>query len=335
MGYGSYSHAAHAAFTRAREEVPRQRVFKQERCHPLMDPHGVKWRESRDSEAHSKSLGIVFALDVTGSMGSIPELLARRRLPDFMKSLMDVGIPDPQVLFMAVGDANSDHAPLQVGQFESSERQMDQWLTSSYLEGGGGTPGTESYELGMYFAARHTDLDCWRKRKHRGYFFMTGDERPYGYVSRKQVASLIGDTLDEDLPVRQVVEELQVGFEPFFLIPDLARRRSCERDWRELLGDRVICMEDSADTVDVAASLVGLCEGAIPDLDALARHLEKGGLERSRRGAVIRALTSFAATLGRDGTPQPRLEDEPLPTNDYNSGHRRIPGPRRSPLDER
>ena len=30
-----------------------------------------------------------------------------------------------------------------------------------------------------------------------GYFFMTGDERPYGYVSRKQVKALVGDTLEE------------------------------------------------------------------------------------------------------------------------------------------
>lgn len=325
MGYGSYSYEAHESLTRARSELPRQAVFRQERCHPLMEPHGVRWRESRDSEAHPRSLGIIFSLDVTGSMGDIPDLLARHRLPAFMKALLDAGVQDPQVLFMAVGDADCDRAPLQVGQFESSERQMDQWLTWSYLEGGGGAAGTESYELGMYFAARHTDLDCWRKRKQRGYFFMTGDERPYGYVSRKQVAQLIGDTLEQDLPVKQVVDELQQTYEPFFLIPDLARRRNCERDWRELLGDRVICMEDPVDTVEVAAGLVGLCEGAFSDLDAVARHLKKQDVTRQRLGAVIRALTPFAATLGRDGVPRPHLEDEHLPTNDDNSGHRRIP----------
>ncbi|HZI09923.1 MAG TPA: VWA domain-containing protein [Myxococcus sp.] len=324
MGYGSYSYEAHASMTQARSELPRQEVFKQSRCHPLMDPHGVKWRESRDSAAHLHSLGIIFALDVTGSMGDIPDLLARQRLPAFMKALLDAGVADPQVLFMAVGDAASDRAPLQVGQFESSERQMDQWLTSSFLEGGGGPLGTESYELAMYFAARHTEMDCWRKRQRRGYFFMTGDERPYGYVSRTQVKQLVGDTLEQDLPIQQVVDELQRTFEPFFLIPDLARRRNCERHWRELLGDRVICMEDPTDTVDVASGLVALCEGALPDLDALARHLEReGGMTRQRLGSVVRALTPFAATLGRDGVPRPRLEDEHLPTNDGESGHRR------------
>jgi hypothetical protein len=324
MGHGSYSYEAHEAMTRARSDQPVQEVFTQVHCHPLMDPRGVKVRESRDSAAHPRSLGIVFALDVTGSMGEIPEMLARQYLPSFMKTLLDSGVEDPQVLFMAVGDAVHDRAPLQVGQFESAERQMDQWLTWSYLEGGGGTFGIESYELGMYFAARHMQMDCWAKRQHRGYFFMTGDERPYPYVSRKQVGELIGAPLEKDLPTAQVVDELQRTFEPFFLVPDLARLPYCEREWRELLGDRVISMESPADTVAVAAGLVGLCEGVYPDLDSLARRLEKGKMPRNRLGAVVRSLTPFAAVLERDGTPRPRFDGgADLPTGDASSGYRR------------
>ena len=323
MGYGSYSYEAHEALAKSRSALPTQQVFRQTSCHPLMDPHGVKVRESRDSATHSNSLGIVFALDVTGSMGHIPDLLARQQLPTFMKMLLEYGIPNPQVLFMAVGDATSDRAPLQVGQFESSEKEMDQWLTWSYLEGGGGAFGTESYELAMYFAARHTDMDCYRKRRHRGYFFMTGDEQPYRYVSRKQIFERIGDDIQQDMTVVQVVDELQRTFEPFFLIPDLQRRARCEGIWRELLGDRVICMEDAADTVHVTAGLVGLCEGVIPSLDALAKRLETTGTPKQRLGAIIRALTPFAATLSRDGTPSPRLDDKGLPTGDDTSGHRR------------
>ena len=103
MGYGSYSFTAHKALADARTKAPREAVFKQRKCHPLMNPHGIRVRESRDSETHPNSLGIVFALDVTGSMGDIPDRLARRDLPTFMKTLMACGIQDPQVLFMAVG----------------------------------------------------------------------------------------------------------------------------------------------------------------------------------------------------------------------------------------
>lgn len=125
MGYGFYSHEAHVALTRGRASLPTERVFEQRRCHPLMDPHGVRLRESRDSAAHPASLGIVFALDVTGSMGDIPVLLARAELPTFMTAILDLGVKDPQVLFLAVGDVYSDSAPLQVGQFESGAKEMD------------------------------------------------------------------------------------------------------------------------------------------------------------------------------------------------------------------
>lgn len=321
MGYGGYSHEAHEAISKARAELPRQEVFKQSQCHPMMNPHGVKLRESRDSAAHPNSVGVVFALDVTGSMGRIPEQLARKDLPTFMKSLMDGGVPDPQVLFMAVGDATCDKAPLQVGQFESAAKEMDQWLTWSFLEGGGGAVGTESYELGIYFAARHTRMDCWEKRKHRGYFIMTGDENPYPMVSRRQVAGILDDGLQEDIPLAHIVNELQRTFEPFFLIPDAARAKRCERTWRDALGDHVIVMESSDDTCLVAASLVTLCEGATPDLEAVARSLTDLGTSRERVGAVVRAITPFAASRERDGAP-PKIDASAAPVPGE-SGHRR------------
>ncbi len=323
MGYGDYSHIAHQAITKARSDLPRQEVFKQRKCHPLMDPHGVRVRESRDSPTHPNSLSIVFALDVTGSMGKIPDLLARKELPGFMKTLLERGVADPQVLFLAVGDANSDQAPLQVGQFESAAKEMDQWLTWTFLEGGGGGQQHESYELALYFLARHTAMDCWEKRKKRAYLFMTGDEFPYPRVSKKQVEALIGDKIDDDVPVAKVVGELQRTFEPFFLIPDLARRGRCERVWRDLLGDHVICMEDPEDTCHVAAGLLVLGEGIVSDLDAFARQLEEASVSRNRVGAIVRALTPYAATMGRDGTPAPHMEDVKLPTGDGSSGHRR------------
>ena len=158
MGYGGYSHDAHQALSNARANLPRQQVFAQTACHALMNPKGVRLRESRDSPDHPNSIGVVFALDVTGSMGKIPELLAKKELPKFMKILLDCKVADAQLLFTAVGDATSDKAPLQVGQFESTAELMDRWLTWSYLEGNGGGQNHESYELALYFLAEHTEV---------------------------------------------------------------------------------------------------------------------------------------------------------------------------------
>lgn len=308
MGYGNYSYTAHQEIVVTRSSKSRSEVFAQRSVHPLMNPFGVGMRESRDSAEHPNSLPIIFALDVTGSMGDIPDLLARKALPGFMKELEGGGVKDAQVMFMAFGDVTCDAGPLQVGQFESTAEDMDRWLTWTWLEGGGGGNDGESYDLAMYFAARHTDTDSIRKRNRRGYFFMTGDEPPFPKTGRSVVKSVLGDDINKDLSLATVTEELSRNYHPFFLVPDQSRRARCEKRWRKVFGDHVICMDAAEDTCHVAAALVGLCEGIFTDLDALARHLTKSGLTRQRVGGIVRAITPFANTLGRDGTPAPQLE---------------------------
>lgn len=294
MGHGDYSHEAHRALSDRRANAPIETVFRQRSCHPLMDPKGVKLRESRDSADHPSSLAIAFVLDVTGSMGAIPKQLAMETLPHFMRVLGECNVADPQLLFCAVGDATSDQAPLQVGQFESTAELMDQWLTWTYLEGGGGGTGHESYELALYFLSLHTELDCWRKRQKRGYLFVTGDELPYPTLSRHIVERVIGDQLDEDVPTEAVVAELQRTFVPYFVIPDRRRRAKCERQWRDLLGDHVLCLEDPADVCYAAAGAIALEERLVPSLDALARTLEAAGAAPEVVERTVRALAPLA-----------------------------------------
>jgi len=297
MGNGNYSHAAHEALLRGRTNIPAQQVFKQTKCHPLMNPKGVRLRESRDGAEHPQSLGIVFALDVTGSMGEIPKIMATKQLPAFMKTLLDCQIADPQLLFMAIGDAVSDYAPLQVGQYESTAELMDQWLTWTYLEGHGGGTGEESYELGLYFLATHTEMDCMVKRKKRGYLFMTGDEIPYPILSKHVVDTVIGDSLDQDLTCEEVVAEVQKTYSPFFIIPDHARAKRCERRWRDLFGDHVLCLDAPIDVCFVAAGAVLLSEKRVSNIQELASLLNGAGMPSSRRSQVIQTLTPFAEVM--------------------------------------
>ena len=66
---------------------------------------------------------------------------------------------------LAIGDAVSDRAPLQVGQFESG-LEMDMWLTRIWLEGRGGDL-PESYTLAHWFGAHHTATDAWGSHSAR------------------------------------------------------------------------------------------------------------------------------------------------------------------------
>ena len=296
MGNGNYSLAAHEALLRGRTDIPAEQVFRQSKCHPLMNPKGVKVRESRDGVDHPESQGIVFALDVSGSMGEIPRLMATQQLPNFMKVLMDCQVRDPQLLFMALGNATSDEAPLQVGQFESTAELMDQWLTWTYLEGHGGGEG-ESYDLAFYFLAAHTEMDCMVKRNKRGYLFMTGDETPFPALSKHIVDGIVGDKLDEDIPIQEVIAELQKSFIPFFIIPDRSRAKRCERRWRDLLGDNVLVLDSPADVCFVSAGAMLICERRATSLKELADILSKAGMPSARRSHVMSALTPLAEVL--------------------------------------
>jgi TolB-like protein len=234
-------------------------------------------------------------------MGKIPHLLATQQLPKFMKVLGDCEVRDPHILFLAVGDAIADRAPLQVGQFETTAELMDQWLTWSYLEGGGGGSGEESYELALYFLAQHTEMDCMVKRRKRGYLFMTGDELPYPVLSKHVVDAVIGDRLDEDLKVGEIVAELQKTYVPFFVIPDRNRAKKIEGRWRDLLGDNVLVMDNPLDVCYVTAGAMLLAEGRVSDVAAVVGILKGASLPAEREAAVQRALAPFADSLLKGG----------------------------------
>jgi hypothetical protein len=265
--------------------------------HPDLDPFDVGKRESRDSAEHPESLAIAVLFDVTGSMGSVPRTL-QRKLPQLLGLLKDGGYArDPQLMFGAIGDATCDQAPLQVGQFESDNR-MDGDLERILLEGGGGGQKTESYELAMYFMARHTAIDCLEKRGRRGYLFIIGDELPYPGVKPREVSAWIGDELPQPVPVRNLVAQLTRRWDTYYILPagaSYAGDRQVLATWRGLLGQNVIELADLDAVCETIALTVGLGEEAI-DLAAGLADLEDVG--SSAGSAVERALAGIGAGHG-------------------------------------
>ncbi|GAA3091673.1 hypothetical protein [Streptosporangium carneum] len=253
--------------------------------HDDLNPYGVAARESRDSDEHPNTLAVAVLFDVTGSMGGVPRTL-QTKLPDLLGLLLRKGYAtDPQILFGAIGDATCDRAPLQIGQFESDNR-MDEDLGKILLEGGGGGQKTESYELAMYFMARHTSLDCFEKRGRRGYLFVIGDELPYPKVSRRQVQQVIGDRLGQDVPTREIVAELTRTYDVYYILPAGASNsgdRQVLDAWRALLGQNVLELDDLDAVCETIALTVGLGEDAI-DLDEGLNDLDEVG---STAGAAV------------------------------------------------
>src|SRR5215469_1185965 len=229
------------------------------RTHPALDPYGVAARESRDSAEHPRSLAIAVLFDVTGSMGHVPRVL-QSKLPQLHGLLMRKGyVAHPQIMFGAIGDATCDRAPLQVGQFESDNR-MDGDLERILLEGGGGGQKTESYELALYFMARHTATDCFERRGKRGYLFVIGDEMAYPRVKPAEVRDVIGDEIGEPVPVAQLMAEVTTKWDTYYILPEGASYVGDAQVlgfWRDLLGQNVIQLADLDAVCETIALTVG------------------------------------------------------------------------------
>jgi hypothetical protein len=263
--------------------------------HPKMSPFGVSARESRDSDAHPQSHAVAVLFDVTGSMQGVPRVL-QAHLPRLMGLLIRKGYLDhPQILIGAIGDATCDAAPLQVGQFESGI-EIEEDLGRLYLEGGGGGHITESYELALYFMARHTAIDCHEKRGRRGYLFVIGDEIPYAQVKRKEVGALMGDGLQTNVPVADVVAELQRAYDVYHVLPKMTsnwRNPAVHRRWAQLLGQNALRLEEPAAICELIASAVGVAEGKV-DLEHLTDDLRQAGSS----AAAARAVRNTLAAVG-------------------------------------
>ncbi|SCG56832.1 hypothetical protein [Micromonospora humi] len=298
MGSGIWSTDVYDAADRYRRKTGRSAFSYSDSgartVHPALDPRGAT-RESRDSAEHPQSTPIAVLFDVTGSMGHVPRVL-QSKLPQLLGLLQRQGYArDPQVMFGAIGDATCDRVPLQIGQFESDNR-MDDDLGRIVLEGGGGGQMMESYELALHFMARHTVTDSWAKRGRRGYLFVIGDELAYPRLKAREVTRWIGDGPAEDLPIRQVVDEVTARWDTYYLLPagsHYAGNRKVLDFWRGLLGQNAVELDDLDAVCETIALTVGLGEQAI-DLDAGLDDLARAGSTATR--TVSRAL----ARLGGD-----------------------------------
>lgn len=265
----------------------------EQHTHEKMNPLGVT-RESRDSAAHPNSIAIGVIFDVTGSMGRIPVGL-QKKLPALMGTINDRHyIADPQILMGAVGDATCDRGSIQIGQFESGI-EVDDDLGRMWIEEGGGGNIHESYQNAIYFFARHTSCDCWEKRGKKGYLFLMGDELPYDVVSKSEVRTLFGDTLQEDIPLQDIVREAQERWNIFFIIPmgaTHARDPQIFRRWAEVLGeDHVLQLSNPDGVCETITMAIGINEGTV--------NIEKAQDDLSTAGSKAAHVNAAAASLNR------------------------------------
>ena len=200
-------------------------------------------------------------------MGVLAEVIIKQGLGTIMKAIYDRRpVTDPHILCMALGDAFTDSAPLQVTQFEASVEPLTNQVRKLYLEGNGGGNGGESYALAWLFAATKTKCDAF-KRGRKGFLFTIGDEAPHRAVTRDQAQRFAGVSVETDLDARALLDSLKDDWHVFHLVVETSstKEQNAVKKWRELLGERAITVSDIERLPEVIVSLVQAVAGTSPE----------------------------------------------------------------------
>ena len=218
MGRGSYTAGDWEKLKTSRSitsDARADNLFKNRQMLDKFNPKFIGMREARDNDEHPNSTPIAIGVDVTGSMGYLSEEIVKNSLNELMKKLYASNvIPDPQLMFAAVGDV-TDQAPLQVTQFESDIRIAEQ-LLELWLEGKGGDI-PEDYSLFWYFLAKHTDTDSMKKRNKKGFAFTIGDASNHDMLKAADIKKIFGDDVQNDMTAESVADEALKTYELFHI----------------------------------------------------------------------------------------------------------------------
>lgn len=271
MGYGSYKAADWAKLKNSRginSGSTATNLFKGE-LKDIYNPLYINMRESRDSNDSPESTPIIIGFDVTGSMGYLAEEIAKNSLNKTITEIYDKQpVTNPHVMCAAFTSPvqGNQNGALQVTQFEADIRVVEQLLDLMVNFGG----NRYSYDdLVWYFAAKHTDIDCYNKRGKKGFLICIGDEvcgfDDGDFLSGDQIKKIFGDDVPEGhYKTEDILSEASEKYEIFHIITDMGyRTERAKASWNNLMKGRVavIRQDDIKYLSEVITSIMQLALG--------------------------------------------------------------------------
>ena len=294
MGHGSYQSKDWEKLRSSRNinsQSTVQELYRSRKMQENLNPYGVKYRESCDSMDNPASTAIIFGLDVTGSMGYLSEEIAKGALNRTMLEIYDkVPVTNPHIMFQAIGDSKTDEAPLQTTQFEADIRIAEQ-LLDVYFEGRGGGNGGESYLLAWYFAARHTKIDCFEKRREKGFLFTIGDECCHEKLTEAEINRVFGDSVPErEYTAQALYKEASEKYEIFHIVMKAGawKYQKSGESWRRLIGGRAV--ELDPEDLDVLPEI-------FVSLMQYARGMEKDRIAEQWQGKAVQVTKAILQNI--------------------------------------
>lgn len=302
MGFGSYTSNDWNRLRSARninDDSTVNQLYNSRFMKAIFDPSKIKVRESRDSEDNPQSTAIIIGLDVTGSMGYLSEEIAKNSLNRTMLEIYDKQpVTNPQIMFNAIGDSLSDQAPLQVTQFESDIRIAEQ-LLDVWFEGRGGGNGGESYNLTWYFAARHTDIDCFKKHGRKGFIFTIGDECCHPKLTVREINRVFNDDCERDYSSKELFDEASRKYNVYHIVLKSGAYgyQNSGESWKKLIPGHVIELnpDDLKYLAEILVSVMQLQSGKnLNDISVQWSNIDV-------RKAVVEALSELDVEQHKKG----------------------------------
>lgn len=234
-----------------------KQIYTSSRLKDEFNPTKFEFRESRDNIHQPQTTPIIVGLDVTGSMSSLLKTVASG-IGTFASTIFEKDIvKDPQIMMMGIGDVKCDSAPLQVTQFESDIRILEQ-LKEIYFEEGGGGNGSESYPVGWYYASKYTLTDSLEKRDKKGIMITIGNDGLPNSVLNTEIKTFLGKT-DETISTKDIYSMVSKKYETFHIHLSSGMggwNNGVESSLREVLGENLIIVDDVNTIPEV---MIALC----------------------------------------------------------------------------
>lgn len=237
---------------------------------------------------------IVIMLDVTGSNINFARVVYDK-MPMFYGQIEQKGyLKDFEISFCAVGDAYTDHYPLQIGDFAKGI-ELDSWLEKIVLEGCGGGQRCESYELAAYYLYKNAEF----APGSNPIIFFIGDEKPYEHVEISQ-AQQFGIECNEG-NVKPFGLLRQKVYDNVFMLLNKYSGRSFQNDitscWEKLLApEHVVKIEEEKAIVDLMLGIISMVSSS-RTLETYKVDMLGRGQSQARIESVSKSLENLSTAL--------------------------------------
>lgn len=176
------------------------------------------------------------------------------------------------------------------------------------VSGGGGGNGKESYDLAIYYAARHIETPNVTGGV-KPLLIIAGDEGFYADIHPAEITHHFGDTLGAKLKTADLLQELKSKYHVAILRPETSSYLASEyaaihSQWVDALGEeRVLRMDDPRRLVDC---IIGLCASNADNIDAGMKMLRRRQTDAQVREVLKTLHPILGSTAGKEESQAPK-----------------------------